>query len=65
MSAHMSLSVSVAVVGAIATYVSVGLIPEYYSVWIGFVRHNFGRVTECEQGWIIPFVNKSTVPFSY
>ena len=37
MSAHMSLSVSVAVVGAIATYVSVGLIPEYYSVWIGFI----------------------------
>ena len=33
----MSLSVSVAVVGAIATYVSVGLIPEYYSVWIGFI----------------------------
>ena len=33
----MSLSVSVAVVGAIATYVSVGMIPEYYSVWIGFI----------------------------
>ena len=33
----MSLSVSVGVVGAIATYVSVGLIPEYYSVWIGFI----------------------------
>ena len=37
MSAHMSLSVSVAVVGAIATYVSLGLIPDYYSVWIGFI----------------------------
>jgi len=37
MSAHMSLSVSVAVVGAIATYVSTGVIPEYYSVWIGFI----------------------------
>ena len=33
----MSLSVSVAVMGAIATYVSTGVIPEYYSVWIGFI----------------------------
>ncbi len=32
----MSLSVSVAVVGAIATYVFV-LVPDYYSVWIGFI----------------------------
>ena len=37
MSAHMSLSVSVAVMGAIATYVSTGVIPDYYSVWIGFI----------------------------
>ncbi len=37
MSAHMSLSVSVAVMGAIATYVSTGIIPDYYSVWIGFI----------------------------
>ena len=37
MSAHMSLSVSVAVMGAIATYVSTGVIPDFYSVWIGFI----------------------------
>ena len=35
MSAHMSLSVSIAVMGAIATYVS-GVF-DYYSVWIGFI----------------------------
>ena len=38
MSAHMSLSVSVAVMGAIATYVSTGVIPDYYSVWIGLLH---------------------------
>ena len=35
MSAHMSLSVSIAVIGAVATYVS-GVF-DYYSVWIGFI----------------------------